>query len=382
MINPDDLRPTVQITAFTLTAISTLVVAIRFYCRISFVGKLKLWDYLTVVALLSTWALCICNHYQLKFSTGVQGEPEFSQVDHLAEGSAASWYAYQIIYSFALATVKVSILVFYLNFATRRTFRIAVYTTLALVSAVGITSLICVAIQCPKEPSIAWSKRMPQSLHGSDKCLDLRVLFYWQAGFNMGSDLIVLFLPMPLILHLRMRTANRLSLIAVFSAGLLVPVASAIRIWSLYQWATSGDLACYYEGYIILGSQIELNTAIICASLPSLQPYIVKVFRKLRRKRQASYYYGGEPGPMVLSPAAEAARARCGIEDSIIALERPDPIYRPLECAQVAQQATISAENPTTQEELQLVHISSIHTTIVQSQLPTFTQPMHNPTKG
>lgn len=70
MFAPADLGPTVRITAFTLTGISTAVVAVRFYCRIWIVGKPKIYDFVMLAALVCTWGLCVINHYQLLYGTG------------------------------------------------------------------------------------------------------------------------------------------------------------------------------------------------------------------------------------------------------------------------------------------------------------------------
>jgi hypothetical protein len=67
----------------------------------------------------------------------------------------------------------------------------------------------------------------------------------------MVSDLIILVLPMPLLYRLRMDRTKRILLMVVFSVGLLVPIASAVRFWGLYLWANSGKLARYYGGYMI-----------------------------------------------------------------------------------------------------------------------------------
>jgi hypothetical protein len=148
--------------------------------------------------------------------------------------------------------VKLSILVFYLSFATQRTFRILVHITIVLVSAYTIAMILVNALQCPKDPMYAVSPKIFIN-RGAGHCFDLKVIFYWQAGFNMVSDLVILVLPLPLLFCLRMHRLKRLSLLAVFAAGLLVPIASGIRIWGLYIWATSMDsiMARYTGGYVI-----------------------------------------------------------------------------------------------------------------------------------
>ncbi|KAJ4372974.1 hypothetical protein N0V83_003265 [Neocucurbitaria cava] len=49
---------------------------------------------------------------------------------HLNFGSAASWYAYHIGYLAIMGLIKLSILAFYLSFATHRTFRILPFNVL------------------------------------------------------------------------------------------------------------------------------------------------------------------------------------------------------------------------------------------------------------
>jgi len=170
----------------------------------------------------------------------------------LLYASAASWYAYHIGYLITLASVKLSILVFYLSFATQRTFRTVVYITITIVSGYTIAMILVNALQCPKNPLYALSPGIFIN-RGAGHCFDLRTVFYWQAGFNMVSDLVILIMPLPLLFRLRMHKLKRLSLMVVFAAGLLVPIASGIRIWGLYIWATSMSrgLMRYTGGYVI-----------------------------------------------------------------------------------------------------------------------------------
>ncbi|KAF1848944.1 uncharacterized protein K460DRAFT_415403 [Cucurbitaria berberidis CBS 394.84] len=328
MFTPYDLRPTIEITAFVLTGVSTMVVAVRCYCRVWIVGRLKLYDYIMLVALLCTWGLCACNHYQLMFGSGAQSGPK-GMPKNLLFGSAVSWYVYHIGYSAVMGMIKLSILVFYLSFATHRMFRILVHISITFVAAVSTLMIFILAFQCPKKPSYAFSPAILKD-RGAGHCFDLRIVFYWQAGFSIGSDLVILVLPMPLLVSLRMNTMKRISLMAVFSIGLLVPIASGVRLWGLILWANSGKLARYYGGYLIFWSQVEINTAIICASAPSLQPLVTRVFDKLARfqsPRGAYYYYGD--GSNSISEPSVAEMIRSLPRDSISLLEPPDRVYYP-----------------------------------------------------
>jgi hypothetical protein len=119
-----------------------------------------------------------------------------------------------------------------------------------IVVVIGIYCIFIVAFQCLENPSDDLSPAI-LSGWGDGHCFDLRIVLYWQAGWSLGSDLVVLLLPMPILLALRMPRGKRLSVIAIFAVSLLIPIASGIRLWSLFLWANSGDLARYYSAYII-----------------------------------------------------------------------------------------------------------------------------------
>lgn len=115
---------------------------------------------------------------------------------------------------------------------------------------ISICCIFIIAFQCPKVPSYAFSTTMLID-KGAGHCFDLKIVFYWQAGWSMGSDIVILLLPMPVLFSLRMRRAKRLSIVAVFAVSLLIPIASGVRLWGLYLWANSGRHARDYGGYII-----------------------------------------------------------------------------------------------------------------------------------
>jgi hypothetical protein len=179
---------------------------------------------------------------------------------HQRAGGAASWYAYNIGYLLTLTLVKLSILVFYLSFATERTFRNLVRVCIVAVTIIGAGMILCMAIQCPRRPQFALSADMLNN-QGRIYCFDMRIVFYWQAAFNMASDLVILVLPLPLLYRLRMHKVKRLSVLAVFSIGLLVPIASGIRFWGVYLWATTGKMSRYYGGYLIFWFVLQSSHA-------------------------------------------------------------------------------------------------------------------------
>ncbi|KAF2186312.1 heme peroxidase [Zopfia rhizophila CBS 207.26] len=338
MFAPDDLGPTTEITAFTLTSLSTLVVGVRFYCRIWIAGKLRLYDWIMLAALLCTWGICVINHYQILYGTGMGSRPRRTRPVSLSPealqeilhdvlvGAAKSWYTYQIFYLLDLALIKFSILVFYLSIATKRTFRWLVIITIAVVAIFTVVMVLVNAFECPKRPSDALSPLIFNM--GKNGCLDLNPIYYGQAGFNIFSDIWILFLAMPVLIKLRTPRTKRVALLVVFSVGGIAPIASIFRIWAIHIWAT-GPEARYSGAYIIFWSQVEINTAIICASIPSLQPLFWRVARELSRiSRRGTYVnYGNGWSSVPEVHASQGQHDKNSIR--ITHVESPPASYQP-----------------------------------------------------
>ena len=156
------------------------------------------------------------------------------------------------------------------------------------------------AFECPK-PSDAWSVEI--LFQGSGSCRDLHPIYYSQAGFNIASDIAILLLPMPVLYNLQMRRNKRIALIAIFSAGSVAVIASGVRIYALTIWSAPHADVPYEGAHILIWSQIEINTAIISASIPSLKPLFKHAFglSTARSRTRPSLYYGRTYGNTNLS---------------------------------------------------------------------------------
>jgi hypothetical protein len=177
--------------------------------------------------------------------------------------------------------------------------------------------------ECPRDPSVTLDPRIFDPAYAS-KCIQRPILYYFQAGFNIVSDIAILVLPMPSLLQLRMPTLKRICVITVFSVGFIVPIASALRIWALVVWANSTYDANYKGAYMLFWSQVEINTAIFCASAPSLQPLIKSVFGRFAIfQTGGEYYYYGEEQDTVMDEQVGQRRVNDPTKSSVV--EEPAP---------------------------------------------------------
>lgn len=175
------------------------------------------------------------------------------------------WYWYQLQYLISLCLVKFSILCFYLRLSKDQTFRRLVFGCMGVVGIYTIVMLFVNMFECPKKISDAWGPKFPEG------CNNLVAVYYWQAAFNIFTDIVILVLPFPTIRKLQVNKARKYALFGIFGVGSIAVIASIVRINALYIYQHSKDVPLDAI-YLLLWSQIELNVAIISASAPALKP--------------------------------------------------------------------------------------------------------------
>jgi len=142
---------------------------------------------------------------------------------------------------------------------------------LAFVISWMIAMTFLVVFQCV--PIYAYWSFIPDA-----RCLTKEVLIYQiHGGFNLLGDVVVLVLPIPTVLALRLPLRQKISLLCLFMMGILVCICGAMRLVSIYQVSTSFDVSWYgYDLWIY--TTTECLVGILCASIPSLKPIVIKFF--------------------------------------------------------------------------------------------------------
>ncbi|KAL8678399.1 MAG: hypothetical protein Q9224_004984 [Gallowayella concinna] len=168
-----------------------------------------------------------------------------------------------------LWSVKATFLIFYrLLFDVSKTFIRMWWAAVALVFAsfwvcIGSTLTLCGSVS---------DLYNFQKCSSAEKLHDIRPTYKYWCALNVGTDLIVLILPMYMIYGLQLRTSQKVVLIGIFSLGLLVAIVDILRT---YESLVSGT----FSG-VALWSSLEVTIAVIVASLPL---YRVLITRKGRR---------------------------------------------------------------------------------------------------
>jgi hypothetical protein len=236
-----------------------------------------------LTALLFTWGNTVINYYQYQFSQAYRPsqlrfpDKRLKVHDALA-GTLLTWWIYRITYIIGLCFAKLSILFFFRAIATRSTFRRVVWATIIFVSLSTIAVTIGNIFQCER-PADAFSVAQFASQFNNPgqpkirrgKCFQPTLLWVFSAAINLFTDVIILLLPIPTLLSLRVPISKRLALVGIFSVGIMAIVASCVRMWIMALWAESISNSGRFGAELLLWGQIEVNAGIASASVPFLR---------------------------------------------------------------------------------------------------------------
>jgi len=172
-----------------------------------------------------------------------------------------------LFYCLGIMFIKLSLLFFYLQFAVEKRFRVAVYSLMAVVTGYSLASALVVIFSCYPF-SKSWDITITDGF-----CVNLPVFYIANLSLNSATDIAVLILPLPMLWKLRMPFQQKIAVLAIFMTGSGVCVVSILRIRSLVILLDKDDVTWeLVEGYI--WSAIELNTAIVCATLPFTKQFL------------------------------------------------------------------------------------------------------------
>jgi hypothetical protein len=202
----------------------------------------------------------------------IQYQEKRPQLEATLGGNLIAWWVYRMSYVVALCFVKLSILFFYRAIASNRTFRRYVNATIVFVCLYTFAATIASAFQC-QNPSDSWSTagylaqfdRNPNTKRPSVKCFDPVPLWVFSSASNLLTDIIIMLLPIPALLSLRVPMTKRLALIGIFSIGIMAIIASSVRMWVMFLWAQRLE-------HIIAHVKPLLTASIVLGTQPDTVP--------------------------------------------------------------------------------------------------------------
>ncbi|OBT65039.1 hypothetical protein VE03_05252 [Pseudogymnoascus sp. 23342-1-I1] len=304
-VNPERRGHASVVVQSILVALVTAIVVIRLYARIVITrAGVGLDDTVTIISWVFAMGLTasvILAIKQYGWDIHVWDLPPSDMVT----SRKISW-ASMVLYIVTASLTKISILIFYLRILVAKLDKIITKICLGCVVVYFVAAFLVLFLQC-RPLTHYWEILIPGSV---GTCIDEGIHMVTSAAFNILMDIVIFLIPLRSLFALRIRTTQKVHLISLFSAGLLVIVAATVRLAYLViiMWETY-DVSWYgYMGW--LWASIEVHVSLICACVPSCRAFFVAWNR-------SSSKGGSKTGGTYPSGAA---RSYNNIEDDVVGL--------------------------------------------------------------
>ncbi|KAF1918624.1 hypothetical protein BDU57DRAFT_116496 [Ampelomyces quisqualis] len=256
------------IPAAMLTSLAICLVALRWYSRIKCrPGHVACEDWFISVAMI----LSLC------FTALIGGEILLDRQNNDREDRKKAnlsillkmIFTQSLLYHLAIALVKSSFILQY-----TRLFSLVPFITrtchILLVFILGAAAwgVFGVVFMCRPTRSY-WDLGVPGS------CLSAEDHFFSTSVLGIVVDWAIWILPIPVVGRLRLPRRQKMGLVGVFGLGGIVCIVSILRLVLVHHFAHLGRVT-RAGTFAMIWSAIELNVAIICASLLVLKPLFAR----------------------------------------------------------------------------------------------------------
>ncbi|KAI8165537.1 Satratoxin biosynthesis SC1 cluster protein 4 [Colletotrichum sp. SAR 10_70] len=188
------------------------------------------------------------------------------------------FFAFEIVYSITLASIKASILFLYLRIfgAITETFRQILWGTQIFNVAVCITFVIVNLNQCKPLSYFwyGWDGRHP------GYCIDLTAMALSHAALNIALDVWMLVLPATQIYRLNLQKRQKAGIMSMFGVGIFITIVSAIRLKSVATFSHSWNPTYDFYG-LAMWSHTEVCVGLIVACMPAARSLARRLFPEL-----------------------------------------------------------------------------------------------------
>ncbi|OQE81609.1 hypothetical protein PENNAL_c0040G02285 [Penicillium nalgiovense] len=270
----------------TLMVVGTLAVLLRVYTRAkTSQTNFGLDDFLIFAALWFAYGTGICVIISIKYKNGwhqqALTDSEFVSLWKLL-------FAHVFIYSTTVTLTKSSIIMFY-----RRIFNLRwpLYFSMAIIISYFVAVVVTVAAAC-RPASYFWQQYTDPTAEGT--CIDVRQFFLANGIAAVVIDVMILFVPTPIIWKLQMPKSQRVAVTSILLLGGFVCVAGIVRVIFLHKHTHSDDPS-WTIAPVFMWSSVEPFIGIVCACLPTFSPLFRRwwtnfgVNKSNRKKKEGRY---------------------------------------------------------------------------------------------
>ncbi|KAL4791096.1 hypothetical protein BDV19DRAFT_315365 [Aspergillus venezuelensis] len=232
--------------------------ALRLWAELHHHGRsLLLDDYLMILATIASIAQCLY---------GIFGPPSYGLGKHIEamppdhyEGYRLAGYIFAQLSQVALGLTKLAVLALYYRVFPTTRMRRAVITVASLVTIWLVSMEIVYFLFCTPFEKI-WHRNM------NGTCLDAVAADKAQIGANLGLDVLIFLLPLPIIARMRNPTTKKIGMVLLFTIGFVTCFISGARL-VLANIDLGYDTSWQMVPIMIMAVYEPLGS-ILCANLP------------------------------------------------------------------------------------------------------------------
>ncbi|KAF5965040.1 integral membrane protein PTH11 [Fusarium coicis] len=267
LVNPPSSGSGVIPCGVTTTIIASIIVILRVFTR-RYVVKSVLGadDYLCIASLCFSFIFLGISLTLLNLGAGnhMWDIPVAEYVPKFWQTSIGA----TLTYAASISLAKLSVLSFYLLISPDRFVRRAVHVLMVLVCSYTFVYVCLVVFRC-QPVSAGWDLTI------EGKCIGMDVLVIFLVICSVVIDTFVLLLPIRIVQPLQIPTRQKISLAVLFATGGVIIVVTIRRATITLPILEAPDYTWALPRQLIL-SFIEVNTSLVCVSVPALKPFCVR----------------------------------------------------------------------------------------------------------
>lgn len=178
-----------------------------------------------------SWCMCAIIGAELNEGLGVYEGGRPVDATHLAKLVIIN----NDLWALAVTVTKASVLAQYLRIFSCRIVRFLCYVLFFLLVPAVLWNIFAGTFLCRPVAKL-WDPSIP------GECMNPHDYWLSAAGINIGLDFLVLLLPLPSIMSLRLPRRQKICIVLVFLLGFFVCTVSIVRLFTVDIYAKKGEL--------------------------------------------------------------------------------------------------------------------------------------------
>jgi hypothetical protein len=279
----------------SLMIIASVLVVARVYIRVFVLGVFRVDDYFMVAAMICS---ILAGGFFLHVVNLGMGKHIFALPPQNVTPLLMWIFIVSILIPLAVCFVKLSIAFFLLSLLQRTRYRFFMWGIVVFLVVFMLFTFFTLVFSCiPIQANWNFNLRPPPMGTGSARCLSThtyRNIAFVNSITNIVTDIVLAFIPVPLIWTLQVNKRTKASLIFILTLGFFACTAGIIKTPLLFHFFddfdSTGNRSWYYAWQLI-----EMNVGIIAATLPSLNPafrWLLKTAQTIITNRSGTHRTG------------------------------------------------------------------------------------------